>query len=102
MKIWLDDVREPPDKTWTWCKNSAEFLAAIQYPPQIVHVAFDHDLGEDSMNGSQCASELVRRCLDYNVCPKFSCHSDNFCGRLNILSKMEGLAGHIKNTPLGS
>lgn len=92
MKIWLDDVRTPPDDTWEWCKNHVDFMAAIQYPPEIEFISFDHDLGDDSQNGSWCASALAERCLDYDYCPAYGVHSSNTEGGLNIISKMYSLA----------
>lgn len=46
MKIWLDDVRTPPDNTWTWCKTAYEAIGKlISNSDKIEHVSFDHDLG---------------------------------------------------------
>lgn len=99
MKIWLDDVRTPPDQTWIWCRNSEDFLAITKYPPCIEHVAFDHDLGEDSLNGSELAGMLAERCIEFDYCPSFSCHSDNPDGKKNILSKMESLQRFLSIIP---
>lgn len=56
MKIWVDDVRTPPDDAWTWVKTSHD---AIRYltNSKIVNwrpgwgtidvMSLDHDLGGD-------------------------------------------------------
>lgn len=45
MKLWIDDLREPPEG-WTWAKNSID---AIRYldTHEVEEVSFDHDLGGD-------------------------------------------------------
>lgn len=37
MKIWLDDVRTPPDE-WFWCKTARD-------AGYVTEISFDHDLG---------------------------------------------------------
>lgn len=44
MKVWLDDVREPPDDSWTWAKSSNEAIALLKWRP-VVEISLDHDLG---------------------------------------------------------
>lgn len=44
MKIWLDDVREPPDSSWTWCQDSKAAIACLRYC-QVEEASLDHDLG---------------------------------------------------------
>lgn len=52
MKIWVDDIRNPPDEDWLWAKTSGQALAMIQlralygYPPFEI-MSLDHDLGGD-------------------------------------------------------
>lgn len=29
MRIWVDDIRTPPDDSWTWHKTSYETLMAL-------------------------------------------------------------------------
>jgi hypothetical protein len=48
MKLWLDDLREPPDESWTWMKNSADALEFLEdNEGKITEVSLDHDLGGD-------------------------------------------------------
>lgn len=53
MKIWVDDIRTPPDEDWAWCKNSEDAIWMLQKwqylgdgerPPLM---SLDHDLGGD-------------------------------------------------------
>ena len=53
MKIWLDDIRPPPDKTWTvfreapvlisWLHNTGSYLFNV-----VETMSLDHDLGPPS------------------------------------------------------
>lgn len=61
MKIWVDDIRTPPDETWIWSKTSAEainLLTQFKYSYSIPNVqpeviSLDHDLGK--------TDKLIRR-----------------------------------------
>jgi hypothetical protein len=55
VKIWVDDVREPPDG-WRWFTHSEDVIAWLAYDLEWVHMGFepdtrvmslDHDLGGD-------------------------------------------------------
>lgn len=54
MKLWIDDLREPPDDSWVWAKTSAEAISEMEaythegmlWVPREV-ISFDHDLGGD-------------------------------------------------------
>ena len=55
MKIWVDDIRTPPDDTWTWHKTSYETLMSLarakiavelgREENYIREMSLDHDLG---------------------------------------------------------
>ena len=57
MKIWVDDLRTPPDKSWVWFKTSADVIeeladlmwytthGRIDRRPAVI--SLDHDLGGD-------------------------------------------------------
>lgn len=61
MKIWVDDIRTPPDESWVWAKTSAyaiELLNAWKivqadldshgtFDRQLKLMSLDHDLGGD-------------------------------------------------------
>jgi len=59
MKIWLDDVRNPPDDTWVWCKTTEHAFACIlENNNKIEHVSFDHDLGHPKLDGYWLACQI--------------------------------------------
>jgi hypothetical protein len=44
-RLWLDDVRTPPDDSWTWVKTVADATALME-AGQVAEASLDHDLGE--------------------------------------------------------
>lgn len=92
IKLWIDDVRTPPDHTWTWAKSSAEALAWLDcVDVEIEEVSFDHDLGGDdtSMEFVDAIEELAYE----KSIPRFAwhVHSANPVGRANIIRAMENV-----------
>jgi hypothetical protein len=46
MKSWLDDIRTPPDESWTWVKAVAEAVGFME-AERVTEASLDHDLGMD-------------------------------------------------------
>lgn len=59
MKIWLDDLRPPPDVTWYWAKTSQDALSNLMsYGSECTHISLDHDLGNlDDRDG--CGHDVL-------------------------------------------
>lgn len=56
MKLWIDDVREPPDSSWTWAKDSTTALALLNSNLNSMEViSFDHDLGGEDTSRAVAA-----------------------------------------------
>jgi hypothetical protein len=51
MKIWVDDIRTPPNESWYWAKDSEAALGILKLMKAIDEVpdamSLDHDLGGD-------------------------------------------------------
>lgn len=56
LKLWVDDIRTPPDRTWTWTKSSQDTIRTLTNQkimfargwiekPEVM--SLDHDLGGD-------------------------------------------------------
>ena len=54
LRLWIDDIRTPPDHTWDWVTTSEAAIALLKHfqrdgmlwiPREAV--SFDHDLGGD-------------------------------------------------------
>lgn len=47
IKLYLDDLRNPPDTSWTVARNAEEAQALLANPELVVEcVSLDHDMGE--------------------------------------------------------
>jgi len=94
-QIFLDDEREPVNYLdFIIVRNYSEFVSIvlnIGFPDELTYVTFDHDLGDDSLDGYECAKFLVSldqdrkgKLLGDNF--KFYVHSQNPVGAMNINS----------------
>jgi len=90
MKIWLDDIRKPPDESWTWV-STAEKAWALILKEEIESISFDHDLGDGKLTGYDLAKTIeeysyiggIEKKISWNV------HSANPVGRKNIEQAMK-------------
>lgn len=83
MKLWVDDIRTPPDDTWVWAKTSAEAIHLLEnrlvagfpwLPPSLM--SLDHDLG-----GDDTTRAVVLWCCNNDYWPKKTVvHSANPVG----------------------
>lgn len=85
-KVWLDDQREPPDKTWIWAASPEAFITEVFTNPWrgADIVSFDYDLGVCA-DGYECALLLVQYCKVLGIQPPLmEVHSQNPVGRARI------------------
>lgn len=87
-KLFLDDIRSPPDDNWVVVRSFQEFRNYILNNRMPDVISFDHDLGvdEDGLllpTGMDCAKWLVAEGFGIN---EFLVHSANPVGRANIYS----------------
>jgi len=80
-KLWVDDLREPPDDTWRWAKSSVEAKTILALADLLLspyeELSLDHDLG-----GNDTTRPVVLWMCENNVWPeKISVHSANPVGR---------------------
>lgn len=96
MKIWLDDVRDAPDDSWTVARSYGEAIDFLSYGGNIEAISLDHDIGYECRYKGL---ELNRPFTGYDVAlwienkvnddvnyfpPKIFVHTDNPVGRANI------------------
>ena len=67
VKLWIDDLKEPPDDSWTWEKTPSGarswlFHSDPAYRP--VELALDNDLGWPYEEGRKIADQILQRALD--------------------------------------
>ena len=87
MRLWIDDIRLPPDSSWTWAKTSQEALALLN--SDCTEISFDHDLGGDdtSMPVARRVEELAFS--GEQAPPIWHIHSANPVGRQNLKAALE-------------
>jgi hypothetical protein len=82
VKLWLDDVRTPPDETWTWVKTVDEAIGLMK-TSDVTEASLDHDLGSD-LDGNELPAgrTLVYWMAENDVWPAeaLSVHSANVVG----------------------
>jgi len=89
MKIFLDDIRNPPDNSWTLVRNFNEFQKLIlQNKGKVNKLSFDHDLGENQPSGYDATKWLIQEAIDdfdlVKGLQKIIVHTDNIPGGDNI------------------
>lgn len=115
--LFLDDVRQPSDVTWTdipdgpWSvvRNYADFVRAVENRGMPDHISFDHDLAEEhyqnqlggkftEKTGLDCAKWLTEHCMTFGYrLPAYSVHSMNPVGKERIKAFLESFKqNHIK------
>lgn len=76
MKLWLDDVRDPPDDGWNVVRSYAEFIQWLIQNGLPGVVSFDHDLGEGP-SGYDAAKWMIEH---YGMPRIWYVHSMNYHG----------------------
>ena len=91
MKIFLDDLRIPPDNTWTTARTAQEAIFLLDNS-SIEIISLDHDLGIIEKFGREASGIDVINHIEKKVIenknyipPQILCHTQNPVGRENIL-----------------
>jgi two-component sensor histidine kinase len=99
MKLWLDDVREPPDLGWTWVKTVTEAIRVME-TGKVTHASLDHELGEDQPEGRR----LVLWMAENDIWPSESLniHSGNVVGVQYMTGVVERYGPFEREHPNGT
>lgn len=84
MKIFLDDVRNPPDHTWILVRDPLVFSHLARHADEI---SMDHDLGDGLPNGNDLLRKIEKEVANGTWTGKqvkFHIHSANPVGRQNM------------------
>jgi len=103
MKIFLDDIRNPPDSTWTLVRSYDDFVKLVltTFKP-ITIISFDHDLGMIGRMEAPSGMDAAKFFIDeVQHDPKLAenldeiiVHSWNPIGAENILSIFKSAKKH--------
>ncbi len=100
--LYLDDVRDPrTPRPWVVVRDQGEFIAAVEERGFPGVVSFDHDLGEDTPSGMDCARWLVELGIEQGVDPEsieWNVHSANPVGARNIQGLYESWVKHHRRS----
>jgi hypothetical protein len=93
-KLFLDDIRNPPDDSWIVARSYNELIKIVSERGAPDHVSFDHDLGIESYgtvarSGYDAAWWFVNNGI---VLKSFTVHSANPVGAENIRRLLENYA----------
>jgi len=95
MKLWIDDIRVPPDDEWVWVKNyddARRYITINWY--EITDISLDHDLGENSKTGYDILVYIEGYlATGGRTCPwiTFNVHSANPVGCKNMEAAIQSI-----------
>jgi hypothetical protein len=85
IKLFVDDMRDPPDNTWVVARSYWEAVDFISLYHPIDTISLDHDLGIDSDGNELTGYDLICYIEANDMWPN-TCivHSSNPAGRLKM------------------
>ncbi|RKR45958.1 cyclic-phosphate processing receiver domain-containing protein [Paraburkholderia sp. BL17N1] len=96
-RLFIDDLRDSVDPTWTIARSSAEAIALLLQDGCPEEISFDHDLG-----GEDTAMAVAKRLIDLDLDAKgafipptfrFWVHSANPVGAANLQALLDRYLG---------
>lgn len=92
MKLFLDDIRNPPDgEDWIVVRNYEDCIAILN-TGRVTDLSLDHDLGETKYSGYDVATYIEFKVWTEGFYPpKITVHSANPVGRRNIEAAIKSI-----------
>ena len=100
MKIFLDDIRNPPNDSWVIIRSTEELITFYQENHKDIDIlSLDHDLGDGLKTGYDFLLWLEERVFHgkINLPNCIIVHSANSVGQLNMIQKIRTIFERIKN-----
>ena len=104
-KLWLDDVRKPPDDSWSWRKSMEEAKQFVM-ENECDEWALDHDLGGQLAHygtgvydhAAATGFDFVKACLQFLPKPpkRVWIHSTNTTGAIEMAGLLYVWAAHTQ------
>lgn len=104
MRVWHDDVRRPPDSSWTWVRTNEEAKVILgKDRPSVSEISLDHDLGLHELEPNASIEKMALKGMSpegsgydlvcwmiENECvpPKVTIHSWNSVGAANMAARL--------------
>ena len=95
LKVYLDDVRDPPDDTWVCVRTPSEAIELLE-TGRVAEISFDFDLGYDE-EGREMTGYSVALWIEEAVAlrnftpPRMQVHSANPPGHERLLRAIESI-----------
>ena len=97
MKLYLDDIRTPPDDSWQVVRTAEEAIEILK-TGKVNAMSFDHDLGEGKKTGYDVLVWIEREVFKKKMNPpKMKTHTQNPVGK----EKMEAAMIKIWDIAIG-
>lgn len=92
MKIFLDDMRKPPDETWAVCRTAREAIHLLTAGHAEI-ISLDHDLGDGVLTGYDVCKWIESQVYfdDSYTPPEMKIHSGNPVGRKNMKAAIDSI-----------
>lgn len=118
IKLWHDDIREPPDDTWLWARDNADAMVVLGSEINVDILSMDHDLGGSiipldqlrameldpdymKFDGDETGVELAEFIGRHDLFPEqIIIHSMNPVGAGNILAAFQKWSGRSERNCL--
>lgn len=100
LRLWVDDVRDPPNDTWDVARSYDEAVNLLSTRPY-VDVSLDHDLGDANGNTGYDVACWIEQAIHAGklwLPGNLTCHSDNPPGRDRIMSALASAAKIMTDT----
>lgn len=98
-KLWIDDLRDPPDETWEVVRTAHRAICLLE-DNEYEEVSFDNDLGFDSLYGNKMLEGRnilgwlrARQANGLYVPPTLEVHTDNPDARTAMESDVHRMIG---------
>jgi hypothetical protein len=101
-KLFLDDLRPPPDGSWVVARSVPAALEHIDVYGLPIAMSLDHDLGTD-VDTPVLVHELIKRSLDGQYADwqllaiNYRVHSANIIGYENLMGLWLNYTKHLAN-----
>ena len=94
MKLWIDDIRTPPDDSWHICRNVSSAIRALDmFADEVTDINLDHDISHQVVVGKmsrpypceetfQAVARYIAtlKLLHPQWSPKVQIHTSNYVG----------------------
>jgi hypothetical protein len=99
-KLFLDDVRDPPDDSWLVVRNYADFKRCIISNPPFDVIAFDHDLSGVLLGTELTGYDCAKLCVEWLKVPRVVIvHSHNPVGAERIMQVFKYTESKVVRDP---